>query len=250
MTEWEKINRQRQIYIPRHTEAMRRYMEKQIEPVLKMITEKPINQIEINLSEEPIQEGFNRLYMDVGPGFSQAVYNRLTGKMRKDEMTSLWEAEMLKYVRQHLGIKITSITGTSKELAIRIMRELAETDIIPQGIGIEEASRIFQREFKSKYLQTTLARARVIAQTEIMTASNKGSQMGAEGAGAKKKIWQTSGISAPDGNDRHVAYPGLHGQTRNMGEAYDVGGYAGQYPGDPSLPAGEVVNCHCAEVYD
>jgi len=243
------IARRRKIYERKYTSAVQRSLKLQIAPVIKQLeTYKPA-EIEVYLDPEPIKKVFGRLYTETGKDFAQVTHKELTGKSRKDVLIDVWQQEMIAFITQYGGERILSITGSSKEIAIRILRELAETYVIPEGLGIEETSRLFQRKFRESYLKTTLARARVIAQTEVLTASNKGSHVGALEAGASVKIWQTSGITSPDGKERHVAYPGLHGQERAMDEKFDVGGYPADWPGDPTLPAGEVVNCKCAEVY-
>jgi hypothetical protein len=60
------------------------------------------------------------------------------------------------------------------------------------------------------------------------------------------KRWLT-GQGAP--HPRHETYAGLDGQTRPLSAAFDVGGYALMYPGDPAGPAGEVCRCRCALAY-
>ena len=237
------------MYERKYSAAIKRSLMLQIAPVIKLLeTQKP-EDIEVRLDESPISMTFGRLYSDTGVAFARVTYQEVTGKSRKADLEDVWMQEMIAFIREFGGVKIKSITGTSREIAQRILRDLAETVVIPEGLGIEETSRLLQRSFKRNYVQTTLARARVIAQTEVLTASNKGSHVGAEEAGAKVKIWQTSGIADPDGKDRHVGYVGLHGQERAMLDKYDVGGYLADFPGDPNLPAGEVVNCKCVETY-
>jgi len=246
---WINTARRRRIYERKYMASFQRSLKIQIAPIIKLLEMYKPSEIEVRLDPEPIKQVFKRLYTETGKDFARVTHSEITGKARKDLLTSVWEQEMLSFITQYGGERITSITGSSRDIAIRILRELAETRVIPEGLSIEETSRLFQREFKSAYVKTTLARARVIAQTEVLTASNKGSHVGALEAGASVKIWQTSGITSPGGHDRHVAYPGLHDQQRAIGEKYDVGGYPADYPGDPSLPAGEVVNCKCAEIY-
>jgi len=246
---WINIARRRRIYERKFTAAFQRSLKIQIAPVIAQLGGYKPSEIEVHLDPEPIKKVFGRLYTETGKDFARVTHRDLTGKGRKDPLTDVWEREMMAYVEMYMGERIVSITGSSKDIAVRILRELAQTQVIPEGLGIEETSRLFQREFKKAYLKTSLARSRVIAQTEVLTASNKGSHTGALEAGASLKIWQTSGITSPSGTDRHVSYPGLHGQERGINEKYDVGGYPADYPGDPQLPASEVVNCKCAEIY-
>jgi len=248
MRAWLTINRRRKIYERKYTALVQRSLKIQIAPIIDELATRKPSQIEVILDPEPIKKAFGLLYPDTGRAFAQVTHRELTGKALKDDLTSVWDNEMRAFMEMHAGERITSITGSSKEIAMRILKDLGMR-VIPEGLSIEEATRLLQSEFKKRYIETTIARARVIAQTEILTASNKGSSMGALEAGATIKEWQTSGIASPDGKDRHIAYPGLHGQVRAINEKYDVGGYPADYPGDPTLPAGEVVNCKCAEIY-
>jgi len=246
---WRDIDRQRKIYERKYTAFFQRSLKLQIAPVIEELGRRKPEDITVHLDPWPIQKVFGRLYPEAGTGFARSTYRSLTGKSRKDDLTSVWEQEMISFMNMYAGDRIVSITGSSREIAIRILRELAETQIIPEGLSIEQSSKLLQKAFRESYIKTTMARARVITQTEVLTASNKGSHTGAKEAGATQKIWQTSGIASPDGNNRHVSYPGLHGQVRAIDEQYDVGGYPADYPGDPTLPAGEVVYCKCAEIY-
>ena len=119
----------------------------------------------------------------------------------------------------------------------------------PRGLSVRETASIFQAEFERLYDTMSIGRAKVISQTEVLRASNKGSHMCAQSAGETKKVWLTSGIILPDSEPRHVGYPGLHMQERSLDEVYDVRGHQAMYPCDPGLPASESINCHCAEVY-
>jgi|GEM_PF-5090514 len=247
---WQQRERIRNLYVVKHALLIKRALIKQIEPVIDKLKYTPAGQVEVQVDSAPVKEAFEKLYMDAGADYSVETLNRMTGKGQKQYTEDYYRQQMLDFVRLYLGDRIVSITGTTKEIAQQIMKRLVEELVIPEGLGIEEASRIFQREFRQSFVETTLARARVIAQTEILTASNKGSLMGAIDAGGKTKVWLTSMISAPDGNDRHVGYPGLHEQRRGINELFNVRGFPGEFPGAPGLPASEVVNCHCDMYYE
>lgn len=245
---WRDIDRRRMIYVRKYTASFQRSLRLQIAPVIEDLGTKLPQDIEVNLDPGPVKKVFLRLYPETGVDFARSTSRELS-KGRKEDMTNIWEQEMRAFMEMYAGERIVSITGSSKDIAVRILRELAETQVIPEGLSIEQTTRLLQKKFHEAYIKTTLARARVIAQTEVLTASNKGSHEGAIFAGATEKIWQTSGIASPDGKDRHIAYPGLHGQVRAINDKYDVGGYPASYPGDPTLPVGEIVNCKCAEIY-
>lgn len=89
------------------------------------------------------------------------------------------------------------------------------------------------------------ARARVIARTEVIGASNAGSFMQAKAAGVKTKTW----LSTTDARTR-PAHNAVDGATVGFDEPFAVGGSMMQYPHDPAGPASQVANCRCTLLYD
>lgn len=84
-------------------------------------------------------------------------------------------------------------------------------------------------------------RREVIARTESLSASNRGSWELYKGWNAPKKEW----LATLDGRvrDTHAA---ADGQIRLIDEPFDVGGSKMQHPGDKNAPVGEIANCRCA----
>lgn len=99
--------------------------------------------------------------------------------------------------------------------------------------------------YEDRLLQT---RGNNIARTEIITAYEAASdeamrQVVEEGlaeADAVESVWDATldSRTRPD----HAA---AHGQRRKLGEPFSIAGYPAQYPGDPSLPASQRINCRC-----
>lgn len=88
-------------------------------------------------------------------------------------------------------------------------------------------------------------RARVIAQTETHRAWQAGILASAlyyepqTGPGWVKE-WHTE----MDGRER-PSHKRANGQVRSLNEPFEVGGALLRYPGDPTAPADEVINCRC-----
>jgi hypothetical protein len=84
-------------------------------------------------------------------------------------------------------------------------------------------------------------RALVIGQTTTLSTYNGGTLHGLTVSGAQaQKIW----LSLKDSRVRET-HQEADGQIVPVTSTFTVGGYAAQYPGDPSLPASEAVNCRC-----
>lgn len=88
-------------------------------------------------------------------------------------------------------------------------------------------------------------RARTIAQTEVHRAWQNGTLAAAlyyepaTGPGWTK-TWHTE----MDGRER-PSHKRANGQRRKLADKFQVGGRDLMYPGDPTAPADEVINCRC-----
>ena len=79
-----------------------------------------------------------------------------------------------------------------------------------------------------------------IARTETMGMSNAGANALYKDWGIENREWLAT-------NDLRTRpeHSAVNGQIRAVGQAFDVGGYSLMYPGDPSGPPGQTVNCRC-----
>jgi hypothetical protein len=152
------------------------------------------------------------------------------------------------YITDIVGDHVTKINDTTKtKLRNIIQRGFAE------GLPVKGEDSI-ESLIESLYLEQIIPnRSQTIARTEVVGASNFGSWEGArQSTPDLLKIW----IVTPDGRERES-----HGLMENhpaigMNEQFAIfnpeeGGtsYA-EFPGDPSLPAYEVINCRCAIGYE
>jgi len=210
----------------------------QIQHVLDVLPEGGAGATLSNLDQlvrtDPVLEAYQDLYARVGPDFALSSFNSIT--RRKDErQTDQWMDWMHRYVETDLGGRISDITEVTLN---RLQRSIQSG--IDEGLGIEA---IAERITRSNAVNSV--RARVIARTEIIGASNAGSDLGARSTGLSlQKEW----ISTPDGRTR-PDHEAADGQTVDMDELFIVGGEQAQYPGDPSLSAGNVIQCRCTQAY-
>jgi uncharacterized protein with gpF-like domain len=136
---------------------------------------------------------------------------------------------MLEAVRR----RITDISDTTRSQIIRgIERGFAE------GLGVAQTAS-FVRDLVpglSRY------RSELIARTETHGAANYGVDQAAKETGLQlRKEW----VSAEDERTRE-SHVEANGQIVGMEEPFIIGGAALMFPGDPSGPPEETINCRCA----
>ena len=102
------------------------------------------------------------------------------------------------------------------------------------------------RALAEAWPDVTLRRAVRIVRTEVIAASNWASQQGAEQTAEDYGIeLEKEWLATPDSRVRD-SHSAADGQRVGLRDPFTVGGYSAQYPGDPSLPASERVQCRCA----
>jgi uncharacterized protein with gpF-like domain len=110
---------------------------------------------------------------------------------------------------------------------------------------IEEGGSIADAEIAIKNLpKFDRKRARTTAITEILTASSRSQwESYSQSPAVTKKKWKHSGSKK---NNPRKEHEDLDGTEVKVDDPFDVNGNEADYPRDPSLPASERVNCHCA----
>ena len=213
-----------------------RALSLQIAPVLRVARDQgaaaAMGQIDLLVHADPLANTYRQMLRDVGAAESYRYRNML---LRRKEVEPGWldyfDQFIMPVMWERTAKKVTRITSNTRE----ILRGTIQNGI-NEGWGIDKIAREL-RDMVS-------TRARTIAQTEVISASNQAAYAGAESAGIRyKKFWSTSGLQgirpshiqaeadsyAMDGIDPHAKFSnGL------------------MHPGDPEGPADEVVNCRCS----
>lgn len=164
---------------------------------------------------------------------SKSDHTRLERKDFAATMTRL----ALSYVGQELiRRRITDVAETTRsQIVSAVARGYAD------GLGQNEIARTI----RPLVPQMAGYRARMIARTETHGAANYGSTAAADETGLRlQKEW----IAAADERTRET-HALADGQVVGKDEAFDIGSASGMYPGDPSLPAEESINCRCCIGY-
>jgi HK97 family phage portal protein len=107
-------------------------------------------------------------------------------------------------------------------------------------VGDGETADDVRRRVKDLYEEARTTRADLIAETEAAGATNDARDLIAEVVGADRKKWRSRGDSRV-----RETHQKAHGQERDVGERFTVGGATLKYPGDPAAPVKEIARCRC-----
>ena len=166
--------------------------------------------------------------------FAGEAFNKMTA--RKDFTEAQMEAWLTaanEYIVAEGAAKIVLIDNTTKEMVQKVMQQA-----INEGWGADKAAR----ELRKKWDDLARFRAERIARTEMLGAGSFGTRQGALATGLTlEKVWIS--FIDTETRDSHV---GMDGERVPLDSTYSNGL---MYPGDPSGPASEIVNCRCAEAY-
>ena len=167
------------------------------------------------------------------------------GNELKARMPMGFSEQMLQLIEAYFRTDILNtsegITGTTRDLIRTLF-----TDAYELGLSIDEIVD------KLEHTELSRVRARMIARTETVLASNQGAAFAAKTLNIPlNKEW----ISAVDNRTRrhHLA---VNGQVIDSDAYFKVGGYNLKFPGDkggkegqlPVDPA-ETINCRCAAAF-
>lgn len=155
----------------------------------------------------------------------------------KESFAQIMTRRALRFIEQEaIRRRITEVTETTRDQIIRAVRKGYE-----DGLG--------QRGTASYILdlvpQISSYRAEMIARTETHGAANYGSQEAAKQTGLPlSREW----LAAADDRTRDT-HREANGQVVGMDDTFRVGDSDLAFPGDPSGPGDEVINCRCAVGY-
>jgi hypothetical protein len=151
---------------------------------------------------------------------------------------------ILQFLAQYGFMLVADMTQTTKKQLLNIISQG-----VADGLGIDEIARQLTQSDELGY---AMMRARRIARTEVMRASNYAAMEGAKLHNFEvDKIW----IASRDLRTRRIprdSYDHFHmdGATVPYNEPFTSTGKKGDtvlasQPGDPNAPAGFTINCRC-----
>lgn len=185
-----------------------------------------------------------KLYQDVGTDVGQETLKQFkaeTGSHEHkgvvDDFLKLFGADLLVYLLQLAAQKVQQITESTRA---EIQSALSD------GVAAGESIPKLSKRIDDLYLEQIIPnRSKVIAATEVVSASNWSSQQAAKQSGLTlKKVW----LATEDARTR-PAHAEADGQEVDLDEPFDVDGEQLQYPGDPAGSAENVIRCRCTQFY-
>lgn len=153
------------------------------------------------------------------------LYNQiLQSEVTAQEIAALW----MRRLDEHIGFINATTTASIRQA-------------IANGIANGENISGIANRIVDVFDRAADARAAMIARTEVLSAFNFTSQQIFEKLGVPYKRWST----ILDGLERDT-HNEANNQLVRVSEPFDVGGYQLMYPGDPSAPNKERINCRCS----
>lgn len=207
-------------YDPEHERALGETLDEMATVAVKTFGARVIGQ--------GIEKGFAYTRGDGGFGFTNPYSPYFTE-------TKDFAATLAQLARRYIGLeafrrKITSIAETTRAQIIAVVQR-GETE----GLGVAQIARVMRDVVPS----LSSYRSNLIARTETHGAANYGANGAAKETGLTiRKEW----VAASDARTRD-SHARIDGETVGMDDAFSNGL---MYPGDPSGPPEEVINCRCA----
>jgi hypothetical protein len=246
---WKAFERKRESFDNKYERVFRKAIREQLKIFENAGT---VGELRKDIREEPIKEAFVQLYTEVGDSFARSTYSGLK-KMPSPEFKQdpTWIERMRKYALIDASDRIEGIDQTTKKKINAIIVAGLE-----EGLSVDEIrNRIVGTNALPPLNGTVVQRARRIARTEIVSASNAGSLEGALSTGLNfKKQW----LATKDGRTRDADdewnHEAMDGEVVDKGSTFTMYSQKGEinemrYPGDPNGSAGNVINCRCTQIY-
>lgn len=181
------------------------------------------------------------LYLTITPAEATRTYGAIRKqygvpvKRASFGYSATWNEDVKRYLDKFLLEKaVLPISETTKDWILRVLKRGIE-----EGKGVEE----IVRELRDSDI--TRNRAMKIVRTESVRAANFGYMIGAYDSDYEMvKEW----VAVEDGRTRrtHSHASGVDGEKRDLMKPFSNGL---QYPGDPTAPAKETINCRCVVTF-
>lgn len=240
---WKSFDRQRWQFLRWAQSRVKSALDAQTQGVLDNLDSGISNalaSVDATVREVPMREAFEDIYGKVGAYYAVRIFEGFKSAVPVMQAKEQHADRFLRFMREWIQVagaeRITQITSNTRDQLRQILQKG-----IQEGLSIDDIAK--QITEGSKIAGRT--RARVIARTEVISASNKGSIQGARATNLDlNKEW----IATQDGRTR-LEHASADGQVVGMDKPFNVGGEELDYPGDPSGTPGNVIQCRCTQGY-
>ena len=187
---------------------------------------------------------YRDLYSDIGLQFAKWYARNFDKYIKKgvnpNQYVDEWQNSFASYGSAVGAERVTLVSGTAKATLVKVTQNLM-TDIDFQNLGIAEKTRILRSQF-NRY---SAFQAERLVRTEATSAANFATLKSANTvfpAADMMKEW----VASFDDRTRSTHAEAGASEPVPQNEPFMVGGALMMYPGDPSGPASEVINCRCS----
>ena len=248
---WTKVERLRRQLDVKYTalfnEAIKKELMQFVNDINKAGLQGALSLMGAYAWNESMMTIMNKLYKESAVIFGNAVY-RAVGVMGQKSDTfgfnSEWVKEVLNFLVQYGFTLVSNMTQTTKAKLQEIVAKG-----IQEGKSIDQITKDILSDETTGY---SMMRAKRIARTEVMRASNYAAMIGADKHPFEvDKVW----ISARDKRTRRIPkdmydHYDMNGQKVGWADDFTSTGKKGDlvvagFPGDPTTPAGFSINCRC-----
>ena len=188
---------------------------------------------------------YRKLYSDIGMRFAKWYANNYQKYLTKNldpTQLDIWQNSFASFGSAVGAQRVTLVSGTAKNNLIRITQQLM-SDPEFMTLGAVERGRILKNQFNT-YSQFQSER---LVRTEATAAANFATMESATTIFPKEQM-QKEWIASFDDRTRST-HSEADGQIVMANDTFFVGGSQMMFPGDPSAPAAEVINCRCSIAY-
>jgi len=247
-TKVERLRRQLDVkYSALFNEAIKKELTQFVNDINKAGLQGALSLMGAYAWNESMMTIMNKLYKESAVIFGNAVY-RAVGVMGQKSDTfgfnSEWVKEVLNFLVQYGFTLVSNMTQTTKAKLQEIVAKG-----IQEGKSIDQITKDILSDETTGY---SMMRAKRIARTEVMRASNYAAMIGADKHPFEvDKVW----ISARDKRTRRIPkdmydHYDMNGQKVGWADDFTSTGKKGDlvvagFPGDPTTPAGFSINCRC-----
>lgn len=248
---WMKVERLRRILDDKYSSlfnvAIKKDLQQFADDIKNHGTQGALSLMGAYAWNESMMTVMNKLYKESAILFGNAVYRAVGIMGQKSDTFGLnneWIKEVINFLIQYGFTLVSNMTQTTK---VKLQEIVAKG--IEEGKSIDQITKDILSDETTGY---SMMRAKRIARTEVMRASNYAAMIGADKHPFEvDKVW----ISAKDDRTRRIPrntydHVKMNGQKVGWAEDFTSTGKKGDlvlagFPGDPTTPAGFSINCRC-----